>query len=158
MLSLAVSLSASWALILIKHFKLRRMLVVFMLVGAFMYVLPTVEDFISESSPLLYVRTFEKTRVLLEGEIGHADNTRVSNLDLMEREFLNIIIPRGFVSLQTLSDEGTGTFIAVSYTHLRVECHVLLYACLISPVLETDTKVACIGQPSKDKDVYKRQP
>lgn len=127
MLSLVVSLSASWALILIKHFKLRRMLVVFMLVGAFMYVLPTVEDFISESSPLLYVRTFEKTRVLLEGEIGHADNTRVSNLDLMEREFLNIIIPRGFVSLQTLSDEGTGTFIDAPYYMLSYSFGIITF-------------------------------
>lgn len=33
----------------------------------------------------------------------------------------------------------------------RVECHVLLYPGLISPVLEADTEIACIGKAAENK-------
>lgn len=77
----------------------------------FIALLPMIEDFVNDISPMLHHRIFVRTRNLLEGGFNASnDDARTGNISLFINNFIEYTIPRGFVSLQTGIDKGTGLF------------------------------------------------
>lgn len=92
-----------------KIFKYSIFIISFIIV--FSIFLPQISDMVREISPMLYVRVFERTELLLSEGIGASDDTiRMNMIHQFFNSFIEYTIPRGFVSLQTDVNAFTGIF------------------------------------------------
>lgn len=83
----------------------------FVVVMILMAILPLAENYIKELSPMLHHRIFYRTQNFFAGTGGdEGDMTRVNNMIKFADEFIDYTIPRGFLSMQTTTDKGTGLF------------------------------------------------
>jgi hypothetical protein len=82
-----------------------------MMVFMFLFFLPQIEKYVKTNAPQLYLRIFLKTEMFLSGTNSKSgDSVRLNNMHEMSTNFQNYIIPKGFVSRQTVKDK-TGRFI-----------------------------------------------
>lgn len=80
-------------------------------VTVFIALLPLAEAYIMDLSPMLHHRIFVRTEVLFTGGMEETgDDIRSNNIKLFFENILEYSVPRGFVSLRTDIDKGTGIF------------------------------------------------
>lgn len=90
---------------------IRNMLIGLCILMFLILILPIAENYISEINPVLYHRVFVRTRLLLEGGADASqDHYRIQNILIFLNSFWDYIIPRGYVSLNTMNVKGTGIF------------------------------------------------
>lgn len=106
-----LSLAFSYILLVWKSLDYKKLSILFILIATVIFALPIVEEQLEEVNPLLHRRIFEKTELLLSGEETRADETREAGLTVIFDKFDELLIPHGFVSLQTMKDKGVGIFI-----------------------------------------------
>ena len=86
-------------------------LIVIALISIPVYMeLPQIGSTIEDTNATMYHRIFERSQSLLEGDLGNSDKGRIENQKKIFEDFLELIIPHGYVSQQTSSDKGTGIF------------------------------------------------
>jgi len=91
---------------------LRKMFFLLIFIITFLLLLPLVTKFLQENNPLLYYRVIEKTQMTFSGSADDAgDGSRIENMQARFKNFEQYIIPRGFVTRQTLDDKSGGGYI-----------------------------------------------
>lgn len=77
--------------------------------------LPTARNFIEKTSHTLYVRTFVKTEMLLQGNTNLGDDTRLKSFNNFIDNFNDYLLPRGLVSKRAGKDKKAGLFMDSPY-------------------------------------------
>jgi len=107
------SLLLSYLLLSIKNVNkfLQYTLLLTLAIVLFLIFLPRIEDYLKTSAPQLYFRIFQKTEMFLTGKSEKSgDLVRIKIMSNMVQNFGDYIIPKGFVSRRTATD-NTGRFI-----------------------------------------------
>lgn len=72
--------------------------------------MPQIEQTVADISPNIHYRVFERTQDMLEGNFANGDQGRYKHQFIIFEDFLELIIPHGFVSQHTGKHIGTGVF------------------------------------------------
>lgn len=86
----------------------------------FFYIVPAIGNYAEENAPALYFRLFTKSERFFSGESDTSDDYRKESFIQFQEDLGNYMLPRGMVSNQYLTDEGTGIYmdfplLALSY-------------------------------------------
>lgn len=132
----AVSLFLSWLFISAGSMKqfLKQSSIVTLTAVLFFLFLPSIERWIMENIPVLYYRVFEKLKMLISGDISHADSIRVTEIKNIFGSLEDYILPQGFVSRRTLTD-GTGRFIDFPLSELFYMFGIVVAVILLAYLL-----------------------